>query len=204
MNGPSIPLLFTACLALSCSEAETEASQSLVGARELPPAEALSRETIYITRNAGIEGVHRLSYEWSPDDRITISHTFRNRVGDIVEKGSETLRVSPEKAAKIRKMLWRLRPQTFEGVEQDKRPVRCQRHSSHDWGEMGVAFIAEGARPGGKKDEIGIFVLPSQESCNTPAAVEARKVAAEALSLLPVSKVASAFERELEAWLAAG
>lgn len=192
----ALPLLAVPLLCVSCNDAAIEPSQSLVGAEELPSATALARETFYITRGGGAYGGDALSYEWHPDDTLLVTHTFSDGrgTGDVV-RGKETLHISPEVAAQVRQLLWRVRPAKLEGVEQDARPRGCERRGPHDFGEVTVGFVNEGDAPGIKDDQVGIFELPTAESCNTPAAVEARAVVRRALQLLPNSKVASDFDR---------
>jgi len=192
----ALSLLSLSLLCTSCSDAAIDPSQSLVGAAVLPSAKTLSREMLYISRGGSPDGGDdSLTYEWRPDDSLTITHTFSdNRLFKTV-RGRETLRVSPEVAAQVRQLFWRVRPGKLEGVVQDQRPVGCERQGPHDFGEITVAFIDEGSKPGIEDDKVGVFELPTSQSCNTPAAAEARKVVWEALGLLPKSKVAAAFER---------
>lgn len=151
---------------------------------------------LYISRGGSPDGgADSLTYEWRPDDSLTITHTFTDYRLFKTVRGRETLRVPPEVAVQVRRLFWRVRPAKLEGVVQDQQPVGCERQGPHDFGEVTVAFINEGSRPGIEDDEVGVFELPTRQSCNTPAAAEARKVVWEALELLPKSKVAAAFER---------
>lgn len=193
------PLLAVSLLCASCNEAVVSSSRSLVGANELPSAKALSRETFYISRGGGAYGGDVLSYEWRPDNSLLVTHTFSDGrgTGEVV-RGKETLRISPGDATQARQLLWRVRPAELEGVEQDVRPLGCEPRGPHDFGEVTVGFVDEGDASGIEDDQVGIFELPTEESCNTPAAVEARKVVWRALQLFPKSKVAAAFERSTE------
>lgn len=191
--------LAAAVLCVSCNNPAIEPSQSLVGARDIPSADILSRETLYITRGAKDWGVDRLSYELRPDGSLTVIHTYYDdrNPPDIV-KGKETFRVSPEVAGKVRMLMWRLRPAKLEGqgLEKDTvRPVGCERQGPHDFGEVGVAFINEADAGTTEDDRIGVFELPSPDSCNTAAATQSRKVVWQALRMLPKSKVVASFER---------
>lgn len=189
-------LLSAALFCVSCNDPAIEPTQSLVGAKELPSAEALSRETLYISRGGGPYGGHSLSYEWRPNDSITVTHDFSDGRGGGETRGSENLRISSEVAAEARRLLWRVRPAKFEGVENyGTRPIGCERKGPHDFGEVAVAFINEGQSRGREDDQIGIFELPDRQSCNTPAAVEARKVMQRVLKLLPRSNVTAENER---------
>ena len=191
-----LPLLTASLLCASCNDAAINPSQSLVGANELPSATALARETLYISRGGGADGGDILSYEWRPDNSLLVRHTFSDGrgTGEVV-RGQETLHVSPEVAAQARQLLWRVRPAELEGVEQDARPTGCERRGPHDFGEVTVGFVNEGDASGIEADQVGIFELPTADSCNTPASVQARAVVRRALQLLPKSKVAAAFER---------
>jgi hypothetical protein len=168
----------------------------LVGAKELPSAKTLVGETFYITRGGGPDGGHSLSYEWGPDDSITVTHDFSDGQGRSETRGTENLRIGSKSAAEARRLLSRVRPAKFEGVENyGTRPIGCERRGPHDFGEVTVAFIDE--RPTGKTEDarVGIFELPYRQSCNTRAAAEASKVIERVLQLLPKSEVAAEFER---------
>ena len=186
-------LLLLALLATSCGG--TKPSESLVSATIRPSAKSLSEETLFVTREGGVSGDDTLTYEWRPDNSLTITHTHVDGGARQTVKGRETLRVAPNVASAAKALLSRVRPAKFEGVEQDQRPLGCERQGPHDFGEVAVAFIKDGGRPGIAGDEVGIFQLPTSESCNTVAAAEARKVVGKALALLPKSKVAASFER---------
>lgn len=191
-----LPLFFAPMLCVSCGDAAIAPSQSLVGAEELPAATALARETFYITRGGGAYGGDALTYEWRPDNSLLVTHTFSDGrgTGEVV-RGKETLHIAPDVAAEVKQLLWRFRPAKLEGVEQDARPIGCERQGPHDFGEVTVGFVNEGDAVGIEDDQVGIFALPTAESCNTPAAVEARAIVRRALHLLPRSKVASNYER---------
>lgn len=191
-------LLIAAILCVSCSGPAIEPSQSLVGATEFPSAEALSRETLYITRGANDWGGDRLSYELRPGGSLIVTHTYHGLKPPVVERGKETLDVSSEVAAQVRQLFWRVRPGKLEGQGLEKaevRPVGCERRGPHDFGEVAVAFIDEGDATRTENDPFGVFELPRPDSCNTPAATEARAVVWRALRLLPQSQVVTGFER---------
>jgi hypothetical protein len=196
MRRTVLPLLFASTLCVSCGDAAIAPSQSLVGAKELPSATALADETLYITRGGGAYGGDALSYELRPDNSLLITNTFsdRHEAGEIV-RGKETLHIAPGVAAEVRQLLWRLRPAKLKGVEQDTRPTGCEREGLHDFGELTVGFVNEGDARGIEDDQVGIFALPTADSCNTSAAVEARSIVRRAPQLLPRSDVASDYER---------
>ena len=189
-------MLTVSVLCASCNDAAIEPSQSLVGATKLPSATALARETVYISRGGSAYGGDTLSYEWRPDNSLLVKHTYSDGrgTGEVV-RGQETLHVSPEGAAHARQLLSRVRPSELEGVEQDARPMGCKRRGPHDFGEVTIGFVNEGDASGIEDDQVGIFNLPTAESCSTQTAVEARAVVRGALRLLPKSKVAAAFDR---------
>jgi hypothetical protein len=191
-----LPLFVASMLCVSCGDPATAPSHSLVGAEELPAATELARETFYITRGGGAYGGDALTYEWRPNNSLFVTHTFSDGrgTGEVV-RGKETLRIAPEVAAEVRQLLWRVRPAKLEGVEQDARPIGCERQGPHDFGEVTVGFVNEGNSRGIDDDQVGIFALPTADSCNTSAAVEARAIVRRALQLLPRSKVASNYER---------
>jgi len=192
-------VLIVAILGVSCSGPASGPSQSLVGASELRSAEALSRETLYVTRGANDWGGDRLSYELRPDGSLIVTHTYSDdRKAKVVERGKETFDVSRQVAAQVRQLLWRVRPGELEGqgLEKDEvRPVGCERRGPHDFGEVAVAFINEGDAARTDDDRFGVFELPRPDSCETPAAIEARSVVWRALQMLPQSQVVARFER---------
>lgn len=191
-------LLLAPIVCVSCSGPAIAPSQSLVGASDLPSAEALSRETLYITRGANDWGGDRLSYELRPGRTLIVTHSYYGPTPPEVERGKETLDVSPEIAAQVRQLLWRVRPGKLEGQGLDKaeaRPAGCERRGPHDFGEVAIAFINEGDAARTDDNQIGLFELPTPRSCNTPAAIEARAIVWRALRLLPRSQVVAGFER---------
>jgi hypothetical protein len=195
-----LSLISVSLLFIACNDTAIEPSQSLVGAMELPSAQVLDRETFYIQRGAGAYGGDVLSYEWRPDDSLTVTHTFSNLGPSESVRGKETLLISPEAALQARQLLRRVRPAEFEtpenyGEKYPTRPIGCERKGPHDFGEVSVAFTDEGQGSGVEDDQIRVFELPYPGSCNTPAAVEARKVIQHVLRLLPRSKVAADFNR---------
>lgn len=197
MPKAALSLVSAAVLCVSCTDAGND-QQSLVGAEELPSAEALARETLYIVRGGSAYGGHSLTYEWRPDNSITVTHEYSDGAGRGSVNGRELLRVPPDVAAQVRHVLLRVRPAKLEGVEQDIRPLGCERRGPHDFGNVSVGFINEGEAAGIEDDEVGIFQLPFPESCSTPAADEARRVVRHALQLLPKSKVAFEYERRFD------
>jgi hypothetical protein len=189
-----VPIAAASLFCVSCDDSAIDPSRSLVRAQHLPPAELLSRETIEINRGFGDISPGFLSYQLLPDDRLVVTLTDRNYPEDVVI-GKETFQLTSEIAAEARRMLWRVRPEKLEGVEWETRPVSCYPQSCHDFGELAVAFIAEGSKPGIDDDRIGIFVLPGPDSCRSPAAIKARRLIQRVMHRFPRSKVAAEFER---------
>jgi hypothetical protein len=183
-----------ASLALaSCQPAGVEGSRSLVGADRLPSSSALSREIVQINRGYGEVSTGFLSYELRPDDTLAVTHTDRARDKVL---GEERFRLAPGVAHKARRLLWRLRPATLEGVDaHEARPSGCRRRGPHDFGELAVVFIDEGGSPGVEDDRVGTFELPVPESCGTPQAREARQVMSQVMGSFPESRVAAGFEQ---------
>lgn len=172
-----------------------EPPSSLVGAPELPAEEDLASESFYIVRGGGPYGGSSLTYDLRRSGVLTVEHARSGGAGRGEIIGRETVQVPPDAAAQARRLLARVHPARLEGVEQDQRPVGCEPKGPHDVGEITIGFIRAGARRGGEDDEVGLFALPHPRSCDTPAAVEARKVVREILQVLPRTGVAAAFDR---------
>lgn len=192
--------LLIACLCLlggSCGEGGAEPLPSLVGARALPSRDDLEREAFYIVRGGGAYGGHSLTYDWRRDGALIVEHAYSDGNGRRETKGREALHIPADAAARARSLLARLHPARLEGVDQDARPLGCERQGPHDLGEVTIGFIRAGDEPGIEDDEVGLFALPSPRSYDTPAAREARAVVRDVLQLLPRTRVAAAFERSL-------
>jgi len=194
-----LAMLAAAFLCGSCTKQVDGQPDSLVGATNRPSAEALSRETLYITRGANDWGGDRLSYELRPDGSLTITHTSSDgRTPKEVVRGRDAFRIEPDVAARFRRLMWRVRPDLLEaqGLEKNEvRPVGCERRGPHDFGEVGVAFIKEGDDMTTKDDGVALFELPQPGSCTTRAAKLARETVWGALRLLPSSRAVEGFER---------
>lgn len=186
-------LLATVLFFASCQRSAIDPSESLVGAKQLPSRQALSRETIEINFGFGDISPGFLSYQLRPDNKLVISLTDRNREPDSVLI-EETFQLTSMTAAKARKMLWRVRPQEMQGMEWQTRPLGCELQGPHDFGQLAVVFDTEA--PGVDLDDrLGIFELPRPESCRSREAVEARKLMQEVLRTFPASKAPVEFER---------
>lgn len=175
-----------ALVAASCSQLSFDASESLVGAKRLPPVAELLRETIQINRDTEFDGhQHFLSFDLRPDNSLTVTHTLDGYEGnDIV--GKETFRLQPEVADGVRKTLWRFRPGNLQGVEDLTYPVGCSPPIDSGM-EVAVAFFGKSPMQG----DIGIFALPY--ACKEGQAAVARSELGRVMRSLPTSKVAAAF-----------
>lgn len=171
---------FAALLALAgCGPS----SDSLVGARNLPSAAELGRETIQINRDSAIgRQNHYLTYELKPNNSLTVTHALDGYQGDQVV-GSESFQLAAGRASEIRKVLTGFRPAKLQGVEYLVYPVGCE--PPIDGGtEVAIAFFGGG-------DKIGIFALPYD--CTKGYSARARATFGKLMKLLPPSKVAQAF-----------
>lgn len=187
-------MLAAAFLSGSCSKYNKQ-PESFVGATKLPSVEALSRETIYITRGANDWGGDRLAYELRPDGSLTITHTYLSFKTPKEEvRARDVFRLQPAVATRFRRLISRVRPNSLDGQGLEKaevRPLGCERKGPHDFGEVGVAFISEGDA---KTARVALFELPQPDSCATGAAKHARETVWAALRLLPASKAVEGFE----------
>lgn len=181
-------------LCASCQRSAIEPSQSLVGAKRLPSAQVLSRETILINRGFGTLTPGHLTYELRPDDALAVTFYAKDWATVLA---SELFHLPSRNAAEARQKLWRLRPATLRGIEWEKAPAECPPPPTDTFPETTVAFIAEGPKPGVEDDHIGLTGLPNPSICNTRGAAEARALVGDVLRSLPTSKVAIDFDRRL-------
>lgn len=186
-------------LCAGCDIPAIEPGSSLVGTNRIPSAAILSREVIYMAWDEDNSDGYLLSYELRPDDTLTIVHS-RYGEGDAlrVTISERTVRVSPEIARRARAMIWRVRPaKMVDQVDEvaPVRPVGCKHSGLHDVGELGVTFISKGNSKNINDDRYGAFELPYTSSCNTSAAIQARKVIWGASRLLSANTVNSSFDR---------
>lgn len=190
----SAPIL-AALLCIACGSDHGDRAGSLVGAGAIPPSQELAGESIMIIHFTmiGVPGGETLRRELRPDDRLAVTlvqHPSDPR--DYAENGAErilaeeTHRLSAEAAARARHALRRMRPEKLAGLDREVRPLGCERRSSHDFGEAQIVFH--------DGDAAGLFVLPSQQSCDTPAAREARRLVRQTLGTFPRSSAVAAFE----------
>jgi hypothetical protein len=161
----------------------------------------IANEWLFIGQGFGGEGygAHRLEYQLSPDDRLTIDYRLAADERPVVES---SVRLSPDAAAQIRQKLVRLRPQALKSDwvgDYGVRPVGCQMQGPHDQGEIVVAFMSI------KDGERGAsFELPTAGSCQSGAATKARKLLLEVLGSLPASQIVTEFHKAKDSYESAG
>jgi hypothetical protein len=184
-------LLLIALILAACQVEQADAPESLVDASNLPAPEALEQETIMIVRGPAVDAPRGqvLRRELRPDDTLLVTLvTF----GDGAEEkvvAEDRFRLSVGIADRARQALWRMRPAELQGAEWLVRPSGCEPQSNHDHGEAQVAFI----KP---DDTVGVFALPSPNSCSTRQAEEARGLFRQVLASFPYSKAAAAFSQQ--------
>lgn len=193
-----ISLALALYLCSSCDEPAVAPERLVSGS--LPAARELSRETILIEQGFGGEGygVHRLTYQLTPDDQLSIAYGLVTRAGPVV---NEKFRLKSDEADRIREALWRLRPRVLASEwvgEWSARPLGCKMQGPHDQGEAVVAYIS------GENDDKGAsFELPTAESCDTAAARQARRVLQQVFGSFPDSEIVTEFhkaESNEESW----
>jgi hypothetical protein len=172
----------------SCQRSAIDASQSLVGARKLPSAQALRDETIYFKVPGGVVGRDTLSIEMRPDNVIAITHARQpadySKSETVV--GKETFNVPGQSAERVRRLLWRVRPEPLKGIEYETLPSNCPNRPIDAGYQVAVSFITPEKR-------VGVFLLPYQGDCSTDAAAAARAVILQTLKTFPRSKIAADF-----------
>ena len=189
---PLVLLVGASIWCVSCRPGPVGQSDSLVGADSLPAEGELALETITIVRGHGPAGKSFLSYELRPDGRLAV--TLIERRDDKV-LAAQTFHLAPGVANGVRRLLRRVRPARLEGLDaQEARPSGCRRRGPHDWGEYWIAFMDEQRRTEDGDHRIGVFELPSPDSCATPQAVEARRVVAQVLGSFPTSSATRGFQ----------
>jgi hypothetical protein len=181
-------IIIGAFLVSACQKSAIDPSDSLVGARELPTIEALSRETVELNRHGGTQTEPALLIgELRPDNTFEFKLTRHDlRHGEMV-LGKETAKLAPEDAAAVRKNLWHLRPSKLEGIDKQVLPIGCY-WMFDEPPEFTVVFIAPNRKDIGATDV--------QASCESPAAAASRKLVGDVLNKLPKSKLADGFWTE--------
>lgn len=183
--------LALALLCTSCDKAAV-APARLVPGDNLPASRVLTRETILIEQGFGGDGygVHRLRYQLTPDDQLAIEYGLITQLRPVVKNN---FRLQSNEADRIRKMLWRLRPQAMTSdwmAEWAIRPIGCEIQGPHDQGDVVVAYIS-----GDNGEEGAAFELPTVHSCDTPAAMQARQVLQQLFSSFPESPIVTEFHK---------
>ena len=184
--------------AAACEQPATHTSQSLVGAKSLPPETELSRETIEINSGYGDISVGFLSYQLRANNTLVVTLTDRRYPEPDRVLVKDTFELPAHVATEVRQMLWRVRPEKLvplADLNSEARPVGCSRRGPHDFGELAVVFMAEGPKPGVDDDRLGDFELPRPKSCDTPEAVAARKLMQQVLDKFPHSKAPAELRR---------
>jgi len=180
----------------ACDGPAIDPSQSLVGAKQLPSADVLSREIIQISRGFGSPTSPLLTYELEPDDTLTVTLTHRDRTTFAeVTDGKETFHLSSKIASGARRNLWRLRPEPLEGIEQVTRPADCPPPPTDTIAEAAVAFMPGRPKPGVAHVDLGVTEVPSAHTCATRQGVEARNVVTSVLKSFPPSTGAAEYDR---------
>lgn len=186
-KGWAIPAML---LCVSCQSSVRE-PESLVGADEVSYSDEFVQEIIQINRGFGDGSVDFLSYELRPNNKLVVTLTIWARSSlrgaDLVR--DEIFDLAPETAEQVRRQLVRVRPAVLAGLDNEASyvwPVGCEPQTSHDFGEAVVVFIDP-------NQAIGIFTLPSEGSCETAEAVQARRLVEQVLASFPDSEVAQHF-----------
>lgn len=181
MRATNSAWLIAVLFSLTCCQRPTEASESLVGAANLPPVGQLTLETISINRTAGADrGL--LEFELLPDDTLTVTHYEDAPPGEVV-RAQESFRLAADAADRARRTLWRVRPADLKGVEWLTFPLGCS-DSLHQAVEVTIAFVSPDER-------VGAFVLP--EHCESTESNAARNLVRQVIRSFPSSEVAAQF-----------
>ena len=174
----------------SCDRPAIDPSQSLVGAKSLPPARELMSETIEIYLGEDKSLSHQLSYELRKDNSLTLTLS-------AVERGKRSLsqkfQLRSADADALRRKLWRVRPEELKGLAWMVQPADCPPPPTDTSPMLSVGFIQEGTKPGIEDDHIGVFILPYPYTCKTPGGNAARALLKEVLKALPGSRLQSQY-----------
>ena len=153
--------------------------------------EEMSQELIEIQQGFGGDGygIHRLSYLLNAEDELEVSYWFMPNDEAVVK---ETYRLASDDAERVRGELWRLRPEALSRDwmnDRSIRPLNCQQLGPHDQGEILVHFIGDP-----NYQSLASFELPTEQSCKSAAAREARQVLFRIVRSLPASDIAIKFQ----------
>lgn len=192
----TLPLiLFASTFCISCDAVHPSNEGSLVGAEPLPSVSILAHETVYIEQGGSAFGGHALIYVWHPDNSLVVTHIFSEPFQREIVLGEETLHLSKKVEGELRELIVRVHPPIFKGVEYYTKPTGCEDLAMDESGEVTIGFVKADAEGELGPGQVGIFTLPYETSCNTPAAIEARKVVEDILQLLPKSDVAVEYDK---------
>lgn len=182
-------------ITLPSCESESPVPDRLVPG-EVYFSQGSGQEIILISQGFGGEGLgmHRLTYELAPDDELKVSYHLMTESQAMAE---ESHSLSAEAASRLRRDLWRLRPEkSSDNVFENwpTLPLGCNRAGPHDFPETWVLFLPDQNKPEGRA-----FDLPSTESCNSSAAQQARLLIEGTITSFPNSKIADEFRKAMSA-----
>lgn len=172
-----------AALALEGCDQESQPPRSLVGATKHVASADLHKETIIIARMGGQDAEDLLNIEIRPTNEVAAAHYRGHDKRPIAQ---ENLKVSAQDVERLRRMLWRLRPDDGAPIQKIV-PVGC--HYVYDAGfDWAVVYVREDA-PANMLE----FTLPYPEFCKAPAYTAARRLIGDVLGALPRSTVVQRF-----------
>ena len=152
--------------------------------------EELSRELVEIQQGFGRDGygIHRLSYLLNTEDELEVSYWFMPNDEALAR---ETYKLPSDAAQRVREELWRIRPEALSRDWMNVRsirPLNCQEQGPHDQGEILVHYIGDP-----HYERLATFELPTEQSCKSAAAREARQLLFRIVRSFPASDIASKF-----------
>lgn len=189
MKLPAISALLFFCIA--CDRPAIPASESLVGARQLPSASELSKETIRFFYGEDQSLSRQLAYDLTPDGHWDLVIYDIKGGRELIRK---SFRLEADRVRSIRKKLWRLRPEKLDGLANLHDPSDCPPPPTDTAPEISVGFIDKGPKPDISDDRIGVFTLPHKEICDTPRSTTARQIVDDVVSSLPGANLRAKFD----------
>ena len=185
-RAPTVATLIAILAATACKASAIDSTNSLVGAKQLPSSDVLSRETIQLNRFRydARQRQEMLVAELRPDNAVALTLTRNDIDHGQSLLGKEEFQLSAGTADRIRNTLWKFRPGKLEGVGTLVLPAGCS-YINDETPEAAVAFVAANNK------DIGIAEL--QPDCQTPAAKAARILLGKVLKEFPNSKLAAGF-----------
>jgi hypothetical protein len=183
--------LLTVLLAAACDGSPIDPSRSLVGAKKLPSAQMLARETIQIEREFGGPGAQRLTFQLRPDDKLTI--ILAAATDPQTQSKTQTFHLSSGIAEDARSNLWRVRPeQQGAGVNL---PSDCPPRSAANAPALTVVFTSPTPNARFDNSHRAVFGLPPQSVCNTEKAKEARNLIRSVIHSFPPSNLPAEYSQ---------